>query len=157
MVLSAEVNGDWLCQVKGVRVPQPDLPYVLDRTHIAAPPIAGANAAPQPTLPPAPVLLPESPAAVVIPPSGTYLPVFLVLDASAQAAPLAANIAAGVEHLVTRLRGRPPGGAAPYSRDQALHLVECLYPLVDSALSALASGVKRVQAATPPDFVRTLA
>ena len=50
----------------------------------------------------------------------------------------------------------PPLAAGSLSRDQALHLFDWLYSLVDGALSALAFGVKRVQAASPPDFVRTL-
>lgn len=273
--LPAEVNGDWLCQVKGVRVPQPDFPYVLtlalERNRVAAAPIARADAAPPPALPTAPIQPAERPAEDVTPPTGTYLPVFLVLDVSAHAAPLASNVAAGVDHFVTRLRGRPSSGTAAYlgiyyagagglsdsppvspaavrlpalhaagafrlgaalrnvlahlpsfaasgkplvvvllagapeddwiasagelralatsgsanvlvltagdfddlptlhllsptpplaagslTHDQALRLFEWLYSLVDGALSALASGVKRVQAATPPDFVRTL-
>ena len=94
--ITANIQGDYLCWVKGVNVPKSNFPYVLTLVlHKGAPVVA-----------PVVVNSAAAPAAV------KRVPIYLVMDGSSRASDYAANLDLGVRHFADCLRRRVVKGVS---------------------------------------------
>ena len=94
--VTANIQGDYLCWVKGVNVPKSNFPYVLTLVLHKGAPVA------------APVVVNSAAAPAAV----KRVPIYLVMDGSSRASDYAANLDLGVRHFADRLRGRAGKGVS---------------------------------------------